>query len=183
MNPVQHESTRGGLDASPLSPVRACALFSSIISNLRAPCDTSALVHKDIFQAPPWDSAAVSIQGAFFFPPKQTFAGARCSVLPGSSPNEDPPHTPFRRPPSLPCLASGHLSAGRNSRPCDSRVLAPVSQQGTRRCSGAEIHAQHSAGMQHSTASLLTGTHGAAFGGKKKMRRGARERSGGAEAT
>lgn len=97
----------------------------------------------------------------------------KCALLPGLSPNEAP------RPPPL---ASGHLSAGSNSRPRDSRVLASVSQQGTRRCSGTEIHAQHSAGMPHSTASLLTGTHGAAFGGekkkKKKMRRGARSAAG-----
>lgn len=170
MNPVQHESTRGGLDASPLSPVRACALFSSIISNLRAPCDTSALVHKDIFQAPPPRSKFK----AHFFPQSRHLQvrAARCS----------PARLQMKPPPARPSLALGHLSAGRNSRPCDSRVLASVSQQGTRRCSGAEIHAQHSAGMPHSTASLLTGTHGAAFGGKK-MRRGARERSGGAVPT
>lgn len=108
----------------------------------------------------------------FFYFPKQTFAGA---ALPGSSPNEDPPPHPAR-----PSLASGHLSAGRNSRPCDGRVLAPVSQQGTRRCSGTEIHAQHSAGMPRSTASPPDRDPRCCFWWKKKkMRRGARERSGG----
>lgn len=100
---------------------------------------TSGLVYKDIFQAPPCDSATVYIPGAFP-PPNQTFAGARSKL----------------RPPTP--LSSGHISAGRNSRACDSRVLAAVSQQGTRRCSGTESHAQHSAGMPHSAASFLTGT-------------------------
>lgn len=136
--------------------MRACALFPSIISNLRAPCDTSALVYKDIFQAPPCDSAAVYIPGAFP-PPKPDIC--RCALLGAPRPIpklRHPPHTHLTPPP----LTAGHVSAGRNSQAVGLVTAVFLLQSVSRGHAGAleQSHAQHSAGMPRSTASFLTGT-------------------------
>lgn len=152
--------------------MRACALFPSIISNLRAPCHTSALVYKDIFQAPPCDSAAVYIPGAFP-PPKPDIC--RCALLGAPRP------IPKLRPPPPPPhpLTAGHISAGRNSQAVGLVTAASLLQSVSRGHAGApeQSHAQHSAGMPRSTASFLTGTT-VLFLVEKDAPRGS-ERSGG----